>query len=177
MKEKHYKQVWIESEKDLPEEESKYYVNEKEYNKYIYLCRFNLSDKSKQVWLRDIDWYLKPIEQPKGLTDTGIEKKATEQANKHPNLGYYEGYYDALKYSRGQMQGNEKTLRVPDKIDWSKYGNQTLDKLPNEKIIEYAYLPSGRIVVMTEQESYWFEKDGTSPLGTSLIWKESINLK
>ena len=44
--------------------------------------------------------------------------------------------------------------------------------LPNTKIIEGAILPSGRIVVMSDQDSYWFDSDGTSPKGTFLLRKE-----
>lgn len=40
---------------------------------------------------------------------------------------------------------------------------------PNTKIIEGAILPSKRIVVMSDQDSYWFEADGTSPKGTFLL--------
>jgi len=41
--------------------------------------------------------------------------------------------------------------------------------LPREKVIEYVFLPSGRIVVMTKDDSFWFEADGTSPKGSYLI--------
>lgn len=41
--------------------------------------------------------------------------------------------------------------------------------LPREQVVEFAYLPSGRVVVMTEQESFWFESDGTSPMGSYLV--------
>lgn len=41
--------------------------------------------------------------------------------------------------------------------------------LPRESVVEYAFLPSGRIVAMTDQESFWFESDGTSPKGSYLI--------
>jgi len=41
---------------------------------------------------------------------------------------------------------------------------------PRVKVVEYAFLPSGRIVVMTEQDSFWFESDGTSPKGSYLTF-------
>jgi len=41
--------------------------------------------------------------------------------------------------------------------------------LPRERVIGGAILPSGRVVVMTEQDSYWFESDGTSPKGSYLV--------
>jgi len=47
-------------------------------------------------------------------------------------------------------------------IDFS-YAN-----LSRERVIEWARLPSGRIVAMTEEESFWFESDGQSPKGSFL---------
>ncbi len=40
--------------------------------------------------------------------------------------------------------------------------------LPNWKVIELAVMRSGRIVVMTEQDSLWFEANGKSPKGSFL---------
>jgi hypothetical protein len=50
-------------------------------------------------------------------------------------------------------------------IDFSNYA----PGLPREKVVEWAILPSGRIVAMTNQESFWFEADGTSPKGSYLV--------
>ncbi len=40
--------------------------------------------------------------------------------------------------------------------------------LPRERVVELTQFSSGRIVVMTEQDSYWFESDGISPKGSYL---------
>ena len=48
-------------------------------------------------------------------------------------------------------------------IDFSYCG------LPRERVVEWAILPSGRIVAMTNQESFWFESDGHSPKGSYLV--------
>lgn len=48
--------------------------------------------------------------------------------------------------------------------------------LPRERVIEWTYLPSGRIVVMTENDSFWFEADGTSTKGSYLVpWPPSCD--
>jgi hypothetical protein len=47
-------------------------------------------------------------------------------------------------------------------IDFS-YAN-----LPRERVIEWARLPSGRIVAITKHESFWFESNGKSPKGSFL---------
>lgn len=41
--------------------------------------------------------------------------------------------------------------------------------LPRKQVIEYTFLPSGRIVVMTDEDSFWFESSGISPKGSYLI--------
>jgi len=51
-------------------------------------------------------------------------------------------------------------------IDFSGYALN----IPNDPVVEYAYLPSGRIVVMGQQDSYWFEADGHSPKGSRLTF-------
>jgi hypothetical protein len=52
----------IKTEADMPKEEGLYFVAEKNY-KYIYLCKYELTENFVRVWLRDIDWYLEPIEE------------------------------------------------------------------------------------------------------------------
>ena len=104
MKEQYYKQVWIESERDIPKK-GRFWTHQKMYEDSI-LTKFDFGTLHRRLWLKNIDWYLQPILQPKGLTDEEINEQATEQANKHPNLGYYEGYYDALHHARDQIQGN-----------------------------------------------------------------------
>ena len=54
-------------------------------------------------------------------------------------------------------------LEKPLWISFDNYG------LPPKKVVEYAILPSGRIVVMTDEESFWFESDGSSILGSYLF--------
>jgi len=48
-------------------------------------------------------------------------------------------------------------------IDFSSMG------LPREQVVEWTYLPSGRIVAMTNQDSFWFEADGKSDKGSYLV--------
>jgi len=57
-------------------------------------------------------------------------------------------------------------------IDFS-YAN-----LPRCPVVEWAILPSGRIVAMTDQESFWFEPNGKSPKGSFLTpWPPNQSLK
>ena len=45
-----------------------------------------------------------------------------------------------------------------------------MDKSRRETVVEWARLPSERIVAMTKEESYWFEADGTNLiLGSRLV--------
>ena len=60
------------------------------------------------------------------------------------------------------LEGKLVEPMVRMEIDFS-YTN-----LPRERVVEYAFLPSGRIVAMTKEESFWFEADGTSPKGSYL---------
>lgn len=46
--------------------------------------------------------------------------------------------------------------------------------LPREAVVEWVWLSSGRIVAMTEDESFLFDADGTSPKGSYLTpWPQS----
>ena len=114
MKEQHYKQVWIESEEDLPEDEGWYFVMTKK------LDGFYTPFDDKIWWLNHVGYYLKPVE-PKGLTDEEIEKKALElcpiiylpdisiEGNENDDVNEYcrEVVVDAIQWARDQMQGNQ----------------------------------------------------------------------
>ena len=70
---KHYIQVWIESEDDLPEVDGKYIVHNKN-NGNIVRYHWYCNDNCASFWLQRVDWYfaewyLISTKQPKGLTD------------------------------------------------------------------------------------------------------------
>jgi len=138
----HFIQVWINGKKEkLPKKSRRYiahiYMGSKENGFYSVV---ELNWKAFKEHINIIDWYLQPIPRPKGLTDTGIEKKATEQANKHPNLGYYEGYYDALKYSRDQMQDNLREELIKFVVVYDTI------RSVKEKLGEQVKLDTGKII-------------------------------
>ena len=72
---------------------------------------------------------------------------------------------------------NPRKVELTSKVSWLdeiEKGNIEIAwlppwDLPNTPVVEGAILSSGRIVVMTDQDSYWFESDGTSPKGTFLL--------
>ena len=82
MKEQHYKQVWIESEKDLPKKEGYYFIKINAGDKYEKgsfgdIEKFDPNDEDDRFsWLHSVDYYLAEVKQPKGLTDEEIEKEA-----------------------------------------------------------------------------------------------------
>lgn len=111
------------------------------------------------------------------IKDQIIEKqgKIIELLVKHSDKRLLKSIkYECLQMDITDLKSRMSEERVPYEVDFSIYGNGSMD---NEKIVEYAYMPSGRIVVIVEgrgTESLWFEKDGTNPvLKTSIIWKES----
>lgn len=131
---KHYIQVWIESEDDLPEVDGKYIVHNKN-NGNIVRYHWYCNDNCASFWIQRVDWYfaewyLISTKQPKGLTDEEIEKKhPTKIANiekmfKMPK-NYTKSVYDNLlsiaerhrqyqvvcKWARDQMQGNRREER------------------------------------------------------------------
>jgi len=65
---KHFIQIWIESEDDLPEDDGYYTIHRNDTDEwktdYIYFKKID-----KLYWLERIDWYLISTKQPKGLTD------------------------------------------------------------------------------------------------------------
>ncbi|KKM25127.1 hypothetical protein LCGC14_1598160 [marine sediment metagenome] len=46
--------------------------------------------------------------------------------------------------------------------------NMSYINLPNILVEELHHFPSGRIVIMTKRDSFWFEPDGTSGKGSYL---------
>ena len=118
---KHYKQVWIESEDDLPEKLQKVFVH---WTDNMSTSLGTILQEREICRKRDtvlgIDWYLQEVEQPKGLTDEEIEKKALElcpiiylpdisiEGNENDDVNEYcrEVVVDAIQWARDQMQGN-----------------------------------------------------------------------
>ena len=130
MKEKHYKQVWIESEDDLPEE-GMYHTDKGE--KYFNPDR---ESKSFNEWMTDIDWYLKPVE-PKGLTDEEItnSRPYLEKEASTPQMWKNIGFIMGAKWARDQIQGNRREELI-NYSRWSeKYWNIITDH--KEKVDKY----------------------------------------
>ena len=65
-----------------------------------------------------------------------------------------------------------KALKEVGKADQRIEIDFSYCNLPRESVVEMARLPSGRIVVMTANDSYWFEADGKSPKGSYLVFSE-----
>ena len=105
---KHYKKVWIESEKDLPKEDGKYIAHSKIYDQIglwgfeKYYTNEFYPDYTKNSWLHNIDWYLQEVEQPKP-TDQDIEKWAGKELmkdNSYPGSPYQSGMIKGAKAMR-----------------------------------------------------------------------------
>jgi len=76
MKEQHYKQVWIESEDDLPKVNGEYFAHARSRDRIITMHWWDSEGQyGIDVWMRTVDWYLAEVEHPKGLTDEEIEKE------------------------------------------------------------------------------------------------------
>ena len=113
---KHYIQVWIESEDDLPKKEGIYFCYDK--NLIMPLCLvFDNSEIDRHEWLNGIDWYLQPDSHPKGPTDEEMIKAASKNFIKFPkenqkesqgkfNMAIRRGFFYGAKWARDQMQGN-----------------------------------------------------------------------
>ena len=58
-----FEKVYIRSEEDLPEEDGRYYVhNRGNINEYDLHDSTWLGNMYKEAWLRDYDFYLRPLE-------------------------------------------------------------------------------------------------------------------
>ena len=62
----YYKKILIKSIEDLPKEQGEYFCHRKSDNRLLIFHRFIESDREFEdsVWLRNVDWYLLPVEQP-----------------------------------------------------------------------------------------------------------------
>jgi len=107
MKEQHYKQVWIESEDDLPKVTGDYTCIIKDINQPAKL-HFDINSKGKygysQQWMKLVDSYFKPSE-PKGLTDEEIKKYALENYGRLSHIVTIQGIIiTALKEMRDKFK-------------------------------------------------------------------------
>jgi len=126
MKEQHYKQVWIESEDDLPKVNGEYFAHARSRDRIITMHWWDSEGQyGIDVWMRTVDWYLAEVEQPKGLSDNNIEEWADKKSlidDPHlPNLGGInskkkEDLIYAAKWARDQMQGNDRTAQLEELV-------------------------------------------------------------
>jgi len=118
MKAELYRKVIIKTEADLPKKKDNYFIHFK--SKFIitkdsecYIGYTDYSEKKKDEWLKDIDWYLLPVDLP---TDEEIENLANE---------FMEIYY---KDSDEPNYESERTFMIEDFIFQAKWYR---DKLLN----------------------------------------------
>ena len=125
MKEKHYIQVWIESEDDFPEKKGMYWSGHNDAPNEMDLREYDPTDPDDRFVMRHLDWYLAEVEQPKGLSDNNIEEWADKKSlidDPHlPNLGGInskkkEDLIYAAKWARDQMQGNDRTAQLEELV-------------------------------------------------------------
>jgi len=75
MKKEHYIKVHIKSESDLPEVNRDYIVHFKSsIGTGVNISLFRFEKFSRDTWINSFDWYLKPAEPAKGLTDERTSK-------------------------------------------------------------------------------------------------------
>jgi hypothetical protein len=87
MKEQLYKKVFIHSAEDLPKVKGEYFVHRKIAEKLTSFLRFagDGIEYENALWMRSVDWYLQPIEQPQPeKTAEEILDKFKEYWNKRP---------------------------------------------------------------------------------------------
>ena len=113
MKEETFRKVWIKSEEDLPKKNNPFLLahfkkgNETEEFTFGW---YPYKSDMKEIWLRDIDWYLQPISQPEQEqnkpTDSDIECAATDYAdsgcNEHHGITFC-----AYKMGATEMRDNK----------------------------------------------------------------------
>jgi hypothetical protein len=103
-----YKKIYIKSEVDLPKEEGNYFCNRNGFNSVQHL----MTTLGKS-YMREIRWYLQPIEQPPDKpSDEDIQKAAMEWQNDTStsfNQGMYSGYiFGAIDMRDGRIPINKK---------------------------------------------------------------------
>jgi hypothetical protein len=76
MKDELFKKVFIKSEADLPKDEGVYFCNRSGFNSILHLM--TTLEKS---YMREIRWYLLPVEPKVSVTDEEIEKKFPIEAS------------------------------------------------------------------------------------------------
>jgi len=105
-----YEKIYIKSESDLPKKTGNYFVAEKDNNKYIFLCSFECNNVMSKLWLRDIDWYLQPIELP---SEKLISEEASKQvslylkARNNPTVDLHKRFVHMAKWMLSQIKGKE----------------------------------------------------------------------
>jgi hypothetical protein len=99
-----YEQVFIKSEKDLPEKGERYFCHHKKAGR-IEAQEYFL-EYDKDYWLGHIDWYLKPIpDQPEPVKDK-IIKKMEELVKIYKEQSAYNGLF-----SIKQLESELKELK------------------------------------------------------------------
>ena len=111
MKEETYEKVYIKTEADLPEEDGFYIASCKNYA----VLEYHYCNEVKRDWLKDIDWYLKPIEP---VSDEDIEKAALRLFPPSRNLGKTVRY--GYKIGAIEMR-NGKIVKSNEKTEYGKY--------------------------------------------------------
>jgi len=103
-----YKKVYIKSEADLPPKDGLYFCGEGSglhYRDFVFHDTDNFHNEG--FWLKNIDWYLIPIEQSqREITDEEIEKWAAGKVNEidPDEYGYGDLLIDGAKWMREQLK-------------------------------------------------------------------------
>ena len=89
----YYVKVIVRTKADLPKDKGQYFVGRESDNKLLVFNRFIESDMEFEdsVWLRNVNWYLLPVEQIKLPSDEEIETQADLKFDNWSNKAFWLG--------------------------------------------------------------------------------------
>jgi len=139
---KHYIQVFIESEDDLPKEDCELLAHKKGHYSPEYLV-FELNNDFMIIyWMGNIDWYLLPVEST--LSDEEMEKEANNYGklvkenigNNYQDYGIEENA--SLDFLRGACWARDRMLSDNDMAELVK----AYEELDNNIIAQKSKMPN-----------------------------------